>query len=280
MLVSFQNPSTGKSVHFAEPQISKRVHMNHCSVTQVGYQREGFTFLWHSAQSSTQLLGDLGSWADFVNQQARWPGMSHLRLLDLSSVLWMAELATVLCHILSNTHILWDLYDVPWGLCGNPTTYSSIPHYHSPITQLNSKEWALQFRHTLALSSSVKNRRNLTSSVPRLMTPQGLSARVLQVLCRLVFCAGNGFSMTMSLLLFLARINKLLMIFNKKQMLPMRMGPGCLLILVEFFLPWWMEADGVGDPHDILQDQSRPQTVELRTIALYNSKGMEQWYDV
>lgn len=70
------------------------------------------------------------------------------------------------------------------------------------------------------------------------------------------------------------------MIFNKKQMLPMRMGPGCLLILVEFFLPWWMEADGVGDPHDILQDQSRPQTVELRTIALYNSKGMEQWYDV
>jgi hypothetical protein len=80
----------------------------------------------------------------------------------------------------------------------------------------------------------------------------------------------------MSLLLFLARINILLMIFNKKQMLSMRTGPSCPLILVEFFLPWLMEADGGGDPHDMLQDQSHLQTVELRTIALYNSKWMGQ----
>lgn len=60
------------------------------------------------------------------------------------------------------------------------------------------------------------------------------------------------------------------MIFNKKQMLSVRMGPSCPLILVGLFLLWWTEADGVGDPRDMLQDQSRLQTVELRTIALYN----------
>ena len=70
------------------------------------------------------------------------------------------------------------------------------------------------------------------------------------------------------------------MIFNMKQMFPMRKGPDFPLILDGFFLPYWIEADRVSDPHNIfLQDQSCLQTVELRTIALYNSKWMEQWYD-
>lgn len=58
------------------------------------------------------------------------------------------------------------------------------------------------------------------------------------------------------------------MIFNKKKMLPKRKGAGCPLILAGFFLLWWMEVDKVGDPHNILQDQSHLQTAELRTINM------------
>lgn len=64
--MSFQNTSIRKGAHFAEHQISKRVHTNHCSLSQVGYQREGSTFLWHCAQNSTQVLGYLDSWPGCV----------------------------------------------------------------------------------------------------------------------------------------------------------------------------------------------------------------------
>lgn len=60
------------------------------------------------------------------------------------------------------------------------------------------------------------------------------------------------------------------MIFNMKQMFPMRKGPDFPLILGGFFLSYWIEADRVSDPYNILQDQSCLQTVELRTIVLYN----------